>query len=171
MAATAFALTYKTNELDKPVLNAFDTTGTAAAVHQPGYTVRDTRGREWMYVQHASSDVAAVAGAPAVFAQCTANDGMVVAADVSDGGGAGYYGAAFAGVFMSVLADLSYGWIQTRGDCLIRASTAPVAQGMTPLLDGYFSVTTAGSGRCVAILQEATTADVISFPNATLTAG
>lgn len=106
----AFSLTITTMDLDKPILQALTSTGVASPVHDAGYTVRSTDGREFEYVQHDSSGVAAVAGAPCAMAQTTTDTAYrLVTADVSDGGSVAY------GMFLSVLADTYYGWIQTKG--------------------------------------------------------
>jgi hypothetical protein len=137
-----FSLTYATHKLDKPILVALDTTGTASPVHEPGYTVRSDDGREWQYVQNDSSDVAAVAGGPAVIAQDT--DGYVVTPDVSD---AGSNGAGVRGAYMSVLTDQYYGWIQTKGKLVDAPCSTNVAAG-NPLYaegDGMWGVATVGT--------------------------
>lgn len=113
----AFSLTYDTTTFDKPILQALDSTGESTAQHALGYRVCSTDGREWVYVLNTSSDVAAVAGAPAVMANTTTN--WVVTPDVSDGALVG------VGAYMSVLEDATYGWIQVKG----KVVNAPCTDG------------------------------------------
>jgi len=115
----AFSVTIATRQLDKPILQSLTSTGVATAVHEPGYTVTSDDGRVFKYVCFDSSDVAAVAGAPCVIAQTTADDTYVVTADVSDGS------LVAEGAFLSVLTDTYYGWIQTKGFM----KDAPVTNG------------------------------------------
>lgn len=105
----AFTVTCETRQLDKPILQALTSTGVATAVHEPGYTVTSDDGRVFQYVEFNSSSVAAVAGAPCVWAQTTGDDGFVVTADVSDGA------LNAIGCFLSVLTDAYHGWIQRAG--------------------------------------------------------
>jgi len=164
-AATSFSLTYSTHNLRRPILQALDSTGTAVAQHTPGYTTTDQDGREWEYVQFDSSGVAAVAGAPAVWAQTTTN--KVVTSDVSD---ASELGEGFAGVFMSVLTDQYYGWIQTKGKVLARCSTTAVGCSITiGAADSIFSLCTPGTAsEPVGVCIEASSITVPSFPNVML---
>jgi len=129
----AFSLTYDTEKMDKPILQALDSTGVATAVHTPGYRVTSDDGRVWQYVLFASSGVAAVAGAPAAWAQTTTN--MAVTADLSDAGTAG---GGIAGCFMSVLTDTYYGWIQTKGQVVDAPMSTAVSAG-----DNLYAVTDA----------------------------
>ena len=110
----AFTVTCLTRQLDKPILQALTSTGVATALHEPGYTVTADDGRVFKYVNFDSSGVAAVAGAPAVYALTTTDDTFVVTADVSDAT------LVPCGAFLSILTDTYYGWIQTSGfikDC------------------------------------------------------
>lgn len=160
--ATAFALSYSTMDLDKPILQDLDSTGVATARHTPGYTVKNKDGREWTYILFDSSGVAAVAGGPAVWAQTTTN--KVVTSDVSD---AGTLGEGFAGVFMSVLTDTYYGWIQTKGKVLAKlSSTCAIGSCITPTADGVFTTQTGTTGIPVGTSLEAGVAN--DFPNVML---
>jgi len=110
----AFTLTIDTADLDNPILCSLTTTGSSTPLHRAGYKTRCADGREFMYVYNDSSDVAAVAGAPAVWFITTtdAAKGLgyaCVTPDVSDGS------ESSIGAFLSVLTDTYYGWIQTRG--------------------------------------------------------
>ena len=105
----AFTFVCTSDLLDKPILSALTTTGDANAVHKTGYRVRASDGREFMYIKFDSSGVAAVAGAPAVFAQTTGTTDIVVTSDVSDGS------LVACGAFLSILTDTYFGWIQTKG--------------------------------------------------------
>jgi len=115
----AFTLTCPTTMLDKPILQSLTSTGVATAVHEPGYTVEAQDGREFMYGKFDSSGVAAVAGAPAVWAQTSGDDECIFTADVTDGG------LCAIGCFLSVLTDTYFGWIQTKGF----VKDAPVTDG------------------------------------------
>lgn len=115
----AFAVTINTSQLDKPILQSLTSTGVATAVHQPGYTVCSDDGRVFQYVEFDESGVAAVAGAPCVFANTTDDNEFVVTADVSDGT------LVPVGCFLSVLTDTYYGWIQREGF----VKDAPVTDG------------------------------------------
>ena len=157
----AFALTVNTNEADKPILVSLTTTGTAAPVHEPGYRVNFQDGRQFMYVQHDSSGVAAVAGAPCVIGQTTTDDAFVVTADVSDGG------AVAVGAFTSVLADTYYGWIQTKGfmkDVPSSGAQAAVSAG-DPLYatDGVWKTATVGTHHIGAVAPEAGTGAIVNI--------
>ncbi len=161
MAASAFALTYATHKFkDGIILQALDSTGSLSAKHEPGYTVRDTTGREWQYVLFDSGGTAAVAGGPAFWAKTTTNQ-CVTSVNI----GVGITGEGFAGVFMSVLTDTYYGWIQTRGKTLARCSTTAVGSAVTVLItEGAFEAGTPGSHAIIGYTMEATTAQVFSFP-------
>lgn len=105
----AFSITMETSKLSGPILQALTSTGSATALHEPGLIITSEDGSAFQYVKCDSSGVAAVAGAPCVFAQTTTDSGFVVTPDVSDGS------TAASGAFLSVLADGYYGWVQTKG--------------------------------------------------------
>lgn len=91
----------------------------ATAVHQTGYTVETSDGKEFkfVYYQCGGDAVAAISGAPAVWVNTTADN--VVTSDTS---AADAEGGGCAGVFASDQAngDDIYLWIQTKGpadDC------------------------------------------------------
>lgn len=110
----AFDITILTRQLTKPIMQSLTSTGQATAQHEPGYTVPCQDGREFQYVQFDSSGVAAVAGAPCVVAKTTGDNKFVVTADVDDAD------LAATGMFLSILTDTYFGWIQTKGfgqDC------------------------------------------------------
>lgn len=110
----AFDITILTRQLTKPIMQDLTSTGQSTAQHEPGYTVPCQDGREFQYVQFDSSGIAAVAGAPCTVARTTSDNKFIVTADVSDGS------TAATGIFLSVLTDTYYGWIQTKGfaqDC------------------------------------------------------
>jgi len=104
----AFTFTQATHKLDKPILQALDSTGLSAAVHELGYTVNSQDGRQYRYVKFVASGGAAVAGAPCVWAQAATNN--TVTEDVSDAS------LVSAGAFVSILTDGYFGWIQTKGN-------------------------------------------------------
>lgn len=141
----AFAITLSTHQLDKAILQSLTSTGEETQAHKPGYTVHADDGREFKYVQFDSSSVAAVAGAPAVWALTTSDDVFLVTADVSDGT------LVPAGAFLSVLTDTYFGWIQTKGFM----KDAPVTDGsngeisagdpLGPTEDSLWTTTTIGS--------------------------
>ena len=148
----AFTLTAPSNILDKPILQALDSTGVATALHEPGYTVLAQDGREFKYVKFASSSVAAIAGAPCAFAQTTGDDGFVVTADVSDGGDVSI------GCFLSVLTDTYFGFIQTAGfvkDVPQSGSQDQVAAG-DPLYgtDGVWKTGVIGTNHIAGVATE-----------------
>lgn len=120
----AFTITQATSRLDKPILQALTSTGVSAPVHTLGYTVTSTDGRKYRYILFDSSALAAVAGAPCVVAQD--EDPNVVTADLSDGT------LVATGMFLSVLVDTYYGWIQTEG----RAVDCPCTGVNTQVLVG-----------------------------------
>ncbi len=161
MAAAAFALTYATQKFKGGViLQALDSTGSASALHEPGYTIRDTTGREWQYVLFDSGGTACVAGGPAFWAKTTTNQ-CVTTSDIQ----IGTKGEGFAGVFMSVLTDTYYGWIQTRGKTMARCSTTAIGCGVTVLItEGAFEAGTPGTNAIIGYVMEATTANGFSFP-------
>ncbi len=161
MAAAAFALSYSTNKFkDGVILQPLDSTGTVGATHAPGYTIRDTEGREWQYVKYSSGGTASVAGGPAFWCQTTTN-GCVTTVNTQTG----ITGEAFAGVFMSIMTDSYYGWIQTRGKTMARCSTVTIGCGVTVLVtEGAFEVGTEGTNTIIGHTMEATTANGYSFP-------
>ena len=161
MAASAFALTYSTSKFkDGVIIQDLDSTGTESATHNPGYTIRDTEGREWQYVLFDSGGLAAVAGGPAFWAQTTTNS-CVTSVETQTG----ITGEAFAGVFMSVLTDTYYGWIQTRGKTLARCSTVVIGCGIAALeVASAFEVGAEGTSTIIGHTMEATTANGYSFP-------
>ena len=102
--------------LDKPILQNLDVVATSEGGDKLGKPVLSDDGGRFIYVHQQSSAVAAVAGAPAVWVDTTAN--YVVTSDVSDAGGAvlGGTGRGMAGVFCaSTSASNAYLWIKTRG--------------------------------------------------------
>ena len=160
MAASAFSLTYSTHDLDKPILQALDSTGAATANHTAGYQVTDVDGREWTYVLFDSGGTAGVAGGPAFWAQTTTNQCVTTVNT-----GVGITGEGFAGVFMSIPTDKYYVWIQTKGKTLARCSTITVGCAVTVLVtEGSFEVATAGTNTIIGHTMEATTANAVSFP-------
>lgn len=163
--ATAFAISYSTYDLDKPILTALDSTGDSAAQHSPGYTVNSVDGRQWKYLQFSSGGVAAVAGGPAVWGATTANNGMTVAGDVSDSNAVG---EGVAGVFCSILTDSYYGWIQTKGKVIVKlSSTCAVGSAVYATADSVFSTVTAQTGIAFATALEAGSVDASNcFVNA-----
>jgi hypothetical protein len=146
----AFSFTIKTQDLDQTILTSLTTTGSANPIDPPGLIVKSKDGREFQYVQHDSSGVAAVAGAPCAIGQTTTDNAFVVTADVSDGGSVAY------GIFLSVLADTYWGWVQTKGFAVDAPSTdgsgANVAAG-DPLYatDGLWAKATVGTNHVKAI--------------------
>ncbi len=162
MAATAaFALTYATHKFkDGVILQPLDSTGVAAEAHDPGYTIRDNDGREWQYVLFDSGGTACVAGGPAFWAKTTTNSCVTTVNT-----GTGIVGEGFAGVFMSVLTDTYYGWIQIRGKTRASCSTIAVGSAVGPrLTEGYFEAATPGTHAIAGHTMEATTANGFSFP-------
>lgn len=120
----AFSLTINTSDLDKPILQSLTSTGETNPKHTPGYTVMSEDGRKFVYVFNDSSGIAAVAGAPCVFFPTTTDTAkglgyFAVTPDVSDGS------EASVGAFLSILADVKYGWVQTEGLLV----DAPVTDG------------------------------------------
>jgi len=120
----AFSLTIETHQLDKPILQSLTSTGETTALHSVGYTVCSDDGRKFVYAYNDSSGIAAVAGAPCVFFITTTDTAkglgyFAVTPDVSDGA------THAVGAFLSVLADASYGFIQTEGLLV----DAPVTDG------------------------------------------
>lgn len=114
----AFTITQATNLLDKPILQALTSTGVSSPVHELGYTVRSTDGREYKYIEYDSSHASAVvAGAPCVIGG--SEHANVIQGDVSDAG------LTAVGIFLSILTDGTYGWIQTKG----RAVDCPCTDG------------------------------------------
>ena len=109
------------NTLNLPILQDLGASS-ATAVMDVGTRRKSTsKGKEFQYVCFASSGVAAISGAPAVYSHCTAQ--IVVTSDISD---TDTEGGAFAGVFCSDqaggggVANQMYLWIQTKGyadDC------------------------------------------------------
>ena len=140
----AFSITIATNQLDKPILQSLTSTGVASNVHEPGYEVSANDGRKFQYVQFDSSGVAAVAGAPCVWAVTTADNEHIACADVSDASLCG------CGIFLSILTDTYYGWIQTEGfaqDCpSTDGAGADVAAGdpLGPTVDALWTKVTVG---------------------------
>ena len=120
----AFSLTIDTADLDNPILCSLTTTGSASALHRPGYKTNCADGRTFMYVYNDSSGIAAVAGAPAAWFITTTDTAKglgyaCVTPDLSDGG------LCSVGAFLSILAETYYGWIQNRGLLV----DAPVSDG------------------------------------------
>lgn len=120
----AFSLTIDTSDLDKPILQSLTSTGESNPKHTPGYTVMSEDGRKFVYVYNDSSGIAAVAGAPCVFFPTTTDTAkglgyFAVTPDVSDGK------LVSVGAFLSILADIKYGWVQTEGLLV----DAPVTDG------------------------------------------
>lgn len=154
----AFTLTVPTYMLDKPILTALDSTGDAAPVHEPGYTVTATDGREFKYVRFSSSEVAAIAGAPCAFAQSSDDNEFIVTADVSDGGEVGI------GCFLSVLTDTYYGWIQTAGfvkDVPCSGSQAETTAGdELYATDGVWKIGVVGDNHIAAVAIEASSSAI-----------
>jgi len=110
----AFSLTINTRQLDKPILQSLTSTGEATAKHQVGYRVVSDDGREFMYIYHDSSGIAAVAGAPCVIFPTTTDTALglgyaTVTPDVDDGA------LEAVGAYLSIMTDTYYGWIQTKG--------------------------------------------------------
>jgi len=104
----AYSLTMATHKLDKPILQALDSTGVETAVHTLGYKVRSTDGREFTYVEFDNGTaVAAVAGGPAFWQSDTT--AYTATSDASAGADLAI------GAFCSILTDAYYGWIQTEG--------------------------------------------------------
>ncbi len=160
-AASAFALTYASHKFkDGVILQGLDSTGLAAPAHEPGYTIRDTDGREWQYVLFDTGGTACVAGGPAFWAQTTTNSCVTTVNTQT-----GLTGEAFAGVFMSVLTDTYYGWIQIRGKTMVNCSTVAVGSAVGPIVtEGYFEAATPGTHTIAGYTMEATTANGFSFP-------
>jgi len=156
----AFTLTIPTHTLDKPILQELDSTGVATALHEPGYRVRATDGREFTYVyfDNGQGNVAAVAGAPACYFGTTTDNDFIVTSDVSDGGDIA------CGCFLSILTDTYYGWIQTAGfvkDVPCSGAQAETTSG-DPLYatDGVWKTGTMGTQHVGAIALEASAADI-----------
>ena len=150
----AFTLTAPSHILDKPILQALDSTGQATAAHEPGYTVLTEDGREFKYVQfdNGSGNVAAVAGAPCAFAPDITDNEFVITSDISDGGAVGM------GCFLSILTDSYYGWVQTAGfvkDVPQSGAQDQVAAG-DPLYatDGVWKTGTIGTNHIAAVATE-----------------
>ena len=104
------------NLLDEQILQDLGESS-ATAVMDVGRRVEASPvGKAFQYVCFASSGVAAISGAPAVYSNCTAQ--VVVTSDISD---TDTEGGAFAGVFCSdqagggAAANQVYLWIQTKG--------------------------------------------------------
>lgn len=139
----AFSITIAERQLDKPILQSLTSTGVANPVHEPGYTVMSNDGREFVYVQFDSSSVAAVAGAPAVWASTSADNEFVVTSDVSDGG------LVAVGAFLSILTDTYFGWIQTKGflkdvPCTGAQDEVAVTAAVGATVDAKWSTVTVG---------------------------
>ncbi len=114
----AFAFTQLTSDLDQSIMQELTSTGVSTPLHDLGHLIRSTDGREYMYVKFDNGDaVAAVAGAPCVSAQ--SEDAAVITSDTSESG------LHAMGIFLSILTDGYYGWIQTLG----RAVDAPCTDG------------------------------------------
>lgn len=167
--ATAFSISYNTHELDREILTNIDSTGDSTAKHTPGTVVNCVDGRQWKYVKFTSSAVAAVAGAPACWAATTIENGQVVTADISDSSGA-TSGEGFAGVFVSILTDQYFGWIQTKGKVVVKlSSTCAVGSAITVMADSVFSTVSGQTGIAVGTALEAGSADASNvFPTVVL---
>ena len=104
------------NTLNLPILQDLGASSETAVMDVGTRRKSTSKGREFQYVCFASSGVAAISGAPAVYSHCTAQ--IVVTSDISD---TDTEGGAFAGVFWSDqaggggAANQVYLWIQTRG--------------------------------------------------------
>lgn len=114
----AFTITQLTSKLESPIAQALTSTGVTSPIHPLGYQVMSQDGRKYQYIKFDNGNsIAAVAGAPCTVAQ--SSDPNVITSDMS-------YGSSVAtGMFMSILANGYYGWIQTEG----RAVDCPCTDG------------------------------------------
>lgn len=116
MAYSATFAVPDTHELNQIVLVDLDKT-TATEVQTLGSTVTSRDGRRFVHGQYVSvGNLVVVAGMPAIWADCSANDPFLIQADVSAGGADGEMAA---GAFCCNIADANttYCWIQTNGRC------------------------------------------------------
>ena len=103
-------------------------TSTEGPEFKLGTVHRAYDGKQYKYVQfnNGVGDVASVAGNAAYYyAVSGASAGQVdiVTMDITDSGGVG------AGVFQAVIADLGYGWIQTKGVATLTTALTAGADG------------------------------------------
>ena len=111
-----------TMKLNKPILLALDASS-SSAVHEVGYRVSSTDGKEFVFTYMQCAAVATYEGSPAVWVDTTAD--YVVTPDCSAGavaavgatGGPAGGASGFAGVFCMNNTDSNnvYLWVQTRG--------------------------------------------------------
>jgi hypothetical protein len=93
-----------------------------------GTVHRDADGKQYKYVQfnNGAGNVASVAGNVCYYyavSGTSAGQTTIVTMDVTDSGGVG------AGAFQAVIADLGYGWIQTKGPATLTTALSAGADG------------------------------------------
>ena len=148
-----------TRTLDKPILDKLDVTAQTVDVGETGKIVESSDGRKYKKVVVDESAIAAVAGSPAWYMiGTTANE---VTSDYSDATVNEQLGAAFAGVFTSVITgDIAeYVWIEVPNGAVtadaITAAEVGICDGLVATNDASFSISSSDSDRIVAVAMEA----------------
>lgn len=148
-----------TRSLDKTIIDALDVTTQTTDVGETGKIVESLDGRKYKKVVVDASAIAAIAGSPAwVMIGTTANE---VTSDYSDATVDEKKGAAFAGLFTSVITGsvTEYVWIEVPNGAVtadaITAAEVGICDGLVATNDASFSISGSDSDRIVAVAMEA----------------